>query len=257
MKMKDNNQLVLEIPSLPDISREEADFLDTSFFQSNGASSSHPRLPTPTEISRDPSHNNRKVVIFKSLNLAVKVKHKSTIKLEEVQAMIAIRRAFPNGEVPVPEVFGWRQHNEKIYIYQSLAAGISLKQAWPSLTKAEKFFICGELSKVVEALRRLKQDTPHPFIGTATSSAFHIHNGANSSTIVQDLSTVGESRTGISTLTRKLDHCHPSRHSTTYSLPPPQTRNTTRAALHSGHIGRHSPIRETYASLMGISHPQT
>lgn len=180
MKATDENQPVMEISALPDISREKAGFLDASFFRSNGASS-HPRFPTPTEISQDPSNDNRKVVIFESLNLAVKVKHKSTIKLEEVQAMIAIRRAFPNGEVPVPEVFGWRQHNEKIYIYQSLSPGTSLKQAWPSLTKAEKVSICGELSKIVAALRLIKQNTPHYFIGTVTLPVrFYINHGANS-----------------------------------------------------------------------------
>lgn len=168
MEAKGDNHPVIEISALPDISREQVDFLDTSFFQPNGASS-HRSLPTPTEISHDPSNDNRKVVIFESLNLAVKVKHKSTIKLEEVQAMIAIRRAFPNGEVPVPEVFGWRHHNDKIYIYQSLASGTSLKQAWKSLTEYEKASICGELSRIVTALRRAKQDTPHSFVGRITS----------------------------------------------------------------------------------------
>lgn len=108
------------------------------------------------------------------------MKHKSTIRLEEVQAMIAIRRAFPNGDVPVPEVFGWKHHDEKIYIYQSLAPGISLKQTWPFLAEAEKVSICRELSKIVAALRLIKQDTPHSFIGTVTPSVrFYINYGSN------------------------------------------------------------------------------
>lgn len=170
MEAWNERQLVVEISSLPDISQSEMDFLDTLFFQSNGGSPL-PHLPTPAEISQQyPHHREGGVFKLESLKLAVKVGHVSSVKLEEAQAMIAIRRIFPNGEIPIPEVFGWRRQGDTIYIYMSLIPGTTLGQAWPSLTEPEKMSICGELSQMVTLLRHVKQSMSHQFIGIKQSS---------------------------------------------------------------------------------------
>ena len=156
-------QPVVEVSSLPDASQSEVDFLDTSFFQSNGASPL-PSLPTPAEIYQK-FHSDRGVFKFDSLNLVVKVGHPSSVRLEEAQAMIAVRRAFPNGEVPVAGVFGSRRKDGVNYIYMSLISGTTLGGVWPSLTDHEKESICGELSRIVAALRQVRQSKSGRFIG--------------------------------------------------------------------------------------------
>ena len=166
MKAKDEHHPFIELSSLPDVSRANVDFLDSSFFRFNGTPSL-PRLPTPAEILQQyPNCSQGRVVKFESLSLAVKVGHISCVKLEEAQTMIAIRRIFPNGEVPVPEVYGWKRYGDTLFIYMSLMTGKTLADIWPSLTKPEKVSICDELSQIIASLRRVSQGTSYPFIGT-------------------------------------------------------------------------------------------
>ena len=163
MKPRDEHELFMDISSLQDISKPEIDFLETSFFRSNGASPM-PHLPTPTEILHQyPNQHQGGIFKFEALSLAVKVGQISFVRLEEAQTMIAIRRIFPDGEVAVPEVSGWRRQGDTVYIYMSLVPGTTLGRAWPSLTKAEKEYICGELSRIVSASRRVKQSTSSRF----------------------------------------------------------------------------------------------
>ena len=164
MDLNDAHGPVIDISTLPDVSKAGMDFLDTSFFKTDGLSQV-PSLPTPAEIHRQYPKLEIGVAKFEYLDLAVKVAHKSRFKLEEAQVMIAIRRAFPDGEVPVPEVFGWRQNNDMIYIYMSLMPGKTLGEAWPTLTSSEKTSICDQLSRVVTSLRRIRPDPDQAFIG--------------------------------------------------------------------------------------------
>jgi hypothetical protein len=76
------------------------DFHDTSFFPSRA--SSFPRLPTPAAILQQYPGLVGGVVKYEHLNLAVNLGH-SSLRLEEAQTMIALRQAFPNNEVPIPE----------------------------------------------------------------------------------------------------------------------------------------------------------
>lgn len=85
-------QPVIDIPSLPDISKAEVVFPETSFFKSDDSSETT-RLPTPAEIHRQYPKLDFGVAKFESLNLAVKVAHKSRLRLEEAQAMVAIHPA--------------------------------------------------------------------------------------------------------------------------------------------------------------------
>jgi len=60
------------------------------------------------------------------------------VRLEEAQTMRALKSIFPSGEIPVPEVYGWRKHEGYNYIYLSLIPGSTLRQAWPTLQDGEK-----------------------------------------------------------------------------------------------------------------------
>ncbi|KAI0542880.1 hypothetical protein GGR58DRAFT_509745 [Xylaria digitata] len=139
MALDPNIRPVIDISPLPDISRDEYEFHDTSFFQSRAILREHPNL-------RDG------VVIYEDLNLVVKFNDSRFLRREEAQALRAIRQAFPEGEVPVPEVF----------------VGKTLREVWPLLTNDDKSAISTELSHIVTALRRISPGPSGPFIGSVS-----------------------------------------------------------------------------------------
>ncbi|KAJ8127628.1 hypothetical protein O1611_g6007 [Lasiodiplodia mahajangana] len=164
MALDPNIRPVIDISSLPDITRDEYDFHDTSFFQSQAGKTVH--LPSPAQVLRDQPNLNCGVAIYEDLNLVVKFNDSRFVRREEAQALRAIKQAFPDGEVPVPEVFGWRVYDRRTFLYMSLAVGKTLREAWPLLTKDDKSAISTELSHIVTALRRVSPGPSGPFIGS-------------------------------------------------------------------------------------------
>ena len=152
------------VSALPDISKDEMDFLDSSFFQSG--ESPKPQLPPPASIvEKYGSRGGALIVRIEEQNMIIKIDHKSYLRLEEAQAMCAIRKAFPNGEIPVPEVFGWRRHDDHVFLYMSIIHGKTLRQAWPLLTVDDKRSIHEDLARITDSLKRI---VPYPpgMIGT-------------------------------------------------------------------------------------------
>ncbi len=149
------------ISTLPDISLAEIDFHDTSFFRPKPTR----QLPTPDQVLQRLPTPYDGVARFEHLNLIVKVGQDDYYSLEEVQTMRALKQLFPNGEVPVPEVYGWRKSGRRIFIYMSLEPGKTIGEAWPSLTGEERETICNELWQIVQALRRISQESPDRWIG--------------------------------------------------------------------------------------------
>lgn len=172
MAIRGNSLLRIDAASLPDASNLEVNFYDTSFFRSN---SSHlPQLPSPASILQQHPHHGASVVKYAHLNLAVKFGDASYLRIEEAQTMRALRQLFVHGEVPVPEVFGWRRHGDQNFIYMSLITGLTLREAWPLLDDNDKGSICDDLSRIIKSLRTL---TPsHPFIGTFAQSLCQCEN---------------------------------------------------------------------------------
>ncbi|KAI0867233.1 kinase-like domain-containing protein [Hypoxylon argillaceum] len=166
MALHPNMRPVIDISSLPDISRDEHEFHDTSFFQSQAGRTVH--LPSPTEVLREHPNLSNGVAIYEDLNLVVKFDDLRFLRREEAQALRAIRQAFPDGEVPVPEVFGWKVCGHRMFLYMSLIVGKTLREAWPLLTKHDKIAISTELSHIVTALRRVSPDPSGPFIGSVS-----------------------------------------------------------------------------------------
>lgn len=149
---------------LADISQNEMTFYDTSFFNHDPESSR--QLPTPASVLERSRNGGRSVVKYDDLQLVVKFGPFDYSPLEEAQTMRAIRQAFPHGEVPVPEVFGWRKHEGLNFIYMSLVEGRTMRQAWPSLNEAEKETLCADLGRIVACLQRLTHDLRGIMIGT-------------------------------------------------------------------------------------------
>ncbi|KAI0117738.1 kinase-like protein [Nemania sp. FL0031] len=171
--------LIIDHSSLPDISKSEMNFYDTSFFCSPTRTLFFPKLPSPALVRKESQArfggsfqhlgdvNER--VEFKHLNLLVKFGHPRHVSLEEALVMRTMKQLFPGGEVPVPEVFGWRVDKGQNFVYMSLIKGQTLWKAWSSLTQMDKKAICAQLSQIVAALRQIRQPSPDRlFIGSIT-----------------------------------------------------------------------------------------
>ena len=139
-----------------DTSEPEVSFHDTSFFRHG-----HQALPTPATVLAASTNASASVVTFEDLNLVVKfgsLSSQSPVSLEEAQALRAIRRAFANEEIPVPEVFGWKRHGDQNFIYMSLIRGQTLREAWKALDTSDKKAICAQLKQIVTSLRSASHD---------------------------------------------------------------------------------------------------
>lgn len=169
--MGDHDQQVPIIctASLPDVSQLEANFYDTSFFKKKEGNAP-PQLPSPTEVLSKSPDISSGIVIFKDLDLAVKFGPTECVELSEALATIAIRHAFPLGNVPVPEFFGWKQKEGQNFIYMSLVRGSTLREAWPLLNATDKTAIRDDLRRITTLLRSAVHDkVPKIMIGTWSS----------------------------------------------------------------------------------------
>ena len=148
---------------LPVTAQSQMEFLDSSFFQLHGPNQ---RLPTPAEVkalsgaglmrSRPPP------VRFESLGLIVKFGYHVTVY--EAQCLLIIKRVLGD-EVPVPEVYGWRVHDDQVFIYMRLIQGQALIDQWDSLSISDKMAVCDQLRRIVTSLRSVEQDPDDVFIG--------------------------------------------------------------------------------------------
>lgn len=137
-------------------------FKDSSFFPRNGG---HP-LPSPAEVrSRSNGFTypgTPSPVRFNNLNLLVKYGREITVA--EGQCLWAVRRLL-GGSVPVPEVYGWCQDGNEVFIYMELIHGETLQRLWGCLTDRERSDICGQLHQTIRSLIQLQQSPADQFIG--------------------------------------------------------------------------------------------
>jgi hypothetical protein len=157
---------VISPQELPDASRKEVDFPESSFFNINGAIQ---RLPTPAEVrSLAPTHNadHPPPVVFESLSLLVK--YGPSVTIAEAQCLWIIKKRLC-GKVPVPEVYGWRVDGNDVFIYMQLVQGRRLKECWDGFGVEAKTGICDQLRQIGISLHDLKQDPRDTFIGACVS----------------------------------------------------------------------------------------
>ncbi|KAG8162981.1 hypothetical protein KVR01_007459 [Diaporthe batatas] len=160
----------LELPPHSYVSQSlDIDFRETSFFSKKGM-----ELPSPLEVyARQGEWAGERIAMFEELNLVVKLGIPQDGRLEEALTMQALRKAFPGGEVPVPEVFGCRTHNRTHFIYMSLIPGISLSKAWDELNADDKVSICNQLGGIQSHLMSLWQGSSEEFVGSITRGPLH------------------------------------------------------------------------------------
>lgn len=109
--------------------------------------------------------------IFEELGLFVK--WGSSVQPSEAQCLYAIRQTL-KGDVPVPEVYGWRTEGDEKYIYMEYMNGESLERVWPVMGHEDKAGICRELRTICQRLRQLEQDPEKPFIAILRKDRFTI-----------------------------------------------------------------------------------
>lgn len=153
---------------LPDATKKEIDFTDTSFF----TTSPDRHLPSPADVkalSKDIGLTPQPAPIkFENLNLIVKFGlHVTT---GEAQNLWMIKKVF-NNKIPVPELFGWRVDDKGyVFIYMELIKGPTLFECWKNLSSMDKSAVRNQLSQITETLRRLDQDPSDQFIGTSENA---------------------------------------------------------------------------------------
>ncbi|POR33125.1 Uncharacterized protein TPAR_06647 [Tolypocladium paradoxum] len=143
-------------------------FPNSSFFNEGRA----PALPTPADIRqineasghiRARYFNRPPPVRIPSLGLLVK--YGADITVVEAETQIMVREKL-QGQVTVPEVFGWTEDGGQRFIYMSLIEGSTLHERWEDMSEAERGAVCEELRCAVKAWRTLEQDKHDRYIGS-------------------------------------------------------------------------------------------
>lgn len=159
--------ITLHVPKYGD-DPSHLEFRDTSFFKSPNSN-----LPSAAEVLQrhgEDSESFYGIAIFQELGLLVKFGQPSHVHLDNALTMRALWQAFPNRDIPVPEVFGWTSENNKNFIYMSLVPGKTLYEVWTTLSPSEKESICKDLGSIQGCLRRLRPESEETFIGMPVSA---------------------------------------------------------------------------------------
>jgi hypothetical protein len=122
-------------------------------------------FPSPAEVRANPLLRETLgscTTKFDSLNIVVK--YGEDITVSEAHCLRALRRLLPD-EVPVPEVYGWREDGGEVFIYMELITGVTLESQWATLSDQAKKEVIPQLCAIVKGLRKLHQDPSDRFIG--------------------------------------------------------------------------------------------
>ncbi|KAI1949003.1 hypothetical protein LOZ12_002726 [Ophidiomyces ophidiicola] len=150
------------------VSNQMQIFPKSSFFKERRA----PALPTPARIRainkkldniRTASFNRPPPVMISSLGLFVK--YGADVTIVEAQTQMMVREKL-QGQVPVPEVFGWAEDGGQRFIYMSLVEGETLQERWSDMSNNERRAICKELKHLVKTWRALGQDGHDRYISS-------------------------------------------------------------------------------------------
>ncbi|KAH8647525.1 kinase-like domain-containing protein [Ilyonectria robusta] len=98
-------------------------------------------------------------------SLGLLVKYGGDVTITEAQTQRAVRDLL-QGQVPIPEVFGWTKDADQIFIYMSLMDGETLQDRWSAMSEVERQAVCQELKHMAKAWRALKQDKYDRYVGS-------------------------------------------------------------------------------------------
>ena len=142
-------------------------FPQSSFFKVRET----PHLPPPSTVRAiNEQSGNVRATYFnrpppvKIPELGLVIKYGADVTITEAQTQIMVREEL-DGQVPVPEVFGWTEDGGQVFIYMSIVEGDSLVERWGSMDESERRSICAELKDMSKAWRALEQQGHEPYIG--------------------------------------------------------------------------------------------
>lgn len=95
------------------------------------------------------------------------VKFGSSVAIEEALCFRMLWKTFC-GNVPVPEIYGWKVQESCVFIYMELIKGETLQDKWDYPTDQERSSICGQLKDIVSMLLQVEQDPTDQFIDIFT-----------------------------------------------------------------------------------------
>ncbi|ODA77339.1 hypothetical protein RJ55_06967 [Drechmeria coniospora] len=143
-------------------------FPESSFFRESRASA----LPTPAEVREANKQSGypeatcfyRPPPVVMPL-LGLLVKYGAKVTLSEIQSQIMVRSRL-DGQVPVPEVFGWTEDEGQFFIYMALIDGETLQDRWGGMNEEERLAVCEELRSMAKAWRNMKQEGNERYVGS-------------------------------------------------------------------------------------------
>ena len=127
-------------------------------------------LPSLEAVRAIYPHLSRGVVTFESIGVVVKYGPLHKARFEEAQALQAVKHAFLNGEVPLPDLYRWAMHKGSNYLYMSLVTGPTLKDVWLELSISEKYSMTAELKQMISHLRSVPQSLESAIRGSLFST---------------------------------------------------------------------------------------
>ncbi|KAK4502160.1 hypothetical protein PRZ48_005584 [Zasmidium cellare] len=93
--------------------------------------------------------------------LGIIVKWGEDVTVAEGQCVWFLRKHF-KGQVPVPAIHGWRQHNGVTFLYLQLVSGTPMATLWGDLAEHERSSVCNQLRGMIQTWRRLKPAPKDP-----------------------------------------------------------------------------------------------
>jgi aminoglycoside phosphotransferase len=104
--------------------------------------------------------------MFPELNVFVKCGRK--VSTAKAICLWAVKRHL-QGQVPVPDVYGWRVDGQDVFLFMELVPSVILQERWDQLSYQDRLLVCDELRFMISQLRSLKQLPTERFIGKFTS----------------------------------------------------------------------------------------
>lgn len=85
-----------------------------------------------------------------TLSLSLFVKYGKDVTVAEAQAAEMVCRRL-QARMPTPEIFGWAEEGEGVFIYMELVNGSSLRKRWSGMDSEERTAVCAELKAMADA----------------------------------------------------------------------------------------------------------
>jgi len=150
------------------VNQGEIEILPESSFFKEGRAAALPSAQEVRAISiesgsrySEKSFRTDPVIIF---SLGLIIKWGENVTYSEFQTQLKIREQL-QGQVPIPEVFGWAKDGIQGFIYMALMEGDTLEDRWLDLSEDERLAVCEELRGMTTAWRVLEQDQEGCYIG--------------------------------------------------------------------------------------------